>query len=191
MADSVAIVSVVTSGVVGVGGILSAAWGAWTGRKWQAREERLAELRNVLDAAALALAQALRALYEANKLLSLAGDLRATREQLDAAAREQLDNALGARAGLWAIVNRVQVRTGSASPIATALETVERRIESLHSFVDTLRKPSEASAGEEPDFDQLWMDAKVAENTFYDVAEAALWPAGIRSARRHRPGRYS
>ena len=58
MTDFVALASVVTSGMVGLGGIGASVWGASRERRWKSHEERVTELRSVLDTAAANLAGA-------------------------------------------------------------------------------------------------------------------------------------
>ena len=49
MSDAVAIISVVTSGIVGLGGLASTVWSAGRERTWKSREERTIDLRAMLE----------------------------------------------------------------------------------------------------------------------------------------------
>jgi hypothetical protein len=66
ISDAVAIVSVVTSGVVGVAGLSSTVYIARAQRRWQSHEERVADLRSILDSAGADIAQTVLVLGEAN-----------------------------------------------------------------------------------------------------------------------------
>jgi hypothetical protein len=181
MTDLVAIVSVVTSGAIGLAGLVSTAVGQRAARQWQSeqqrearhwegREERVAELRAVLDVAADVLARAMRGLYEANQVLSAADVDTARNDEMLRDARAQFEFALAARNDLWLTVNRVQVRTGANSAVSAALEAVERRIEILSGFVqDRLMLDKNR-----PGFDAAWKEAFDAENAFYDAAANEL-----------------
>jgi hypothetical protein len=57
MSETVAIVSVVSSGVVGIGGIAAGYWGATSERRWKSNEERAVDARRVLEVGAEALTE--------------------------------------------------------------------------------------------------------------------------------------
>jgi hypothetical protein len=54
--EAVAIISVSASALVGVGGLTAAAWASSRERRWRSSEERITELRTVLESAQIVLA---------------------------------------------------------------------------------------------------------------------------------------
>lgn len=66
MSEVVAIISVSASAVVGIGGVVAAAWGSSRERRWQSREERTVELRTVLDGGGSLVAELLLLIDEAH-----------------------------------------------------------------------------------------------------------------------------
>jgi hypothetical protein len=169
MSDAVAIVAVVSSGVVGLAGILTGVWGARAARRWQGHEERVAELRAVLDTAAGHLGDAMQAIAEANEAVRTASsEPERTHEYLDR-ARVYLDDAMIAQKGVWSTSNRLRVRRGSDSPVAQALMDAERELGHLGAVVSR-RLVTYAIPG----YDEAWAKAQKAEQAFYNAAAADL-----------------
>lgn len=171
MAD-VAIVSVVTTGIVGLAGVASGVWGAARARRWERREERVSELRGVLDTAAENLSGAIQAIAKASEDLRTAGFEQDDAEQCEAyreRARKHLGDAEIAQSGIWAQHNRLRVRKGSESQLATTLLDAETQVGRLGALVRRRLANPELLG-----YDDAWAKAAAAERAFYDVAAEEL-----------------
>jgi hypothetical protein len=168
MADPVAIVSVSTSGAIGLAGIFSSARAGISARRWQGKEERIAELRTVLDTGAVNLANAMQAMAEANRALTTGRMDLASADQM-ASAKQYLSDALTAQKALWITSNRLRIRRGSTSPVAEALRDAERKVGLLGALVG--RKVQSPAT---PGYEAAWAEAEASERAFYDAAAAEL-----------------
>ncbi len=176
MGDAVAIVSVATSAAVGVTGIVSTVYGAISERRWRSSEERVAELRDVLDAAACALGASMQNVAEAHASIDVASlgaeAVRATYASDElAAAGKQLHE-------LWVLWNRVRVRVGQDATVARALVDARQAILALD---DLVRKELGRLEGDRVRYRGAWDRARAAETAFYRAAAAELSPG--RSSR--------
>ena len=174
MADAVAIVSVLTTGAVGLSGVVSGVWGAAKARAWQGREERISELRGVLDTAAGHLSGAIQAIAKANEDLRTAGfnqDDAKLYEGYRERARERLADAEIAQFGIWSTHARLRVRRSSDSTLATTLLDAEREVGFLGAIVK-----SKLANPEKLGYDEAWAKAAAAERAFYDAAADELRP---------------
>jgi hypothetical protein len=184
MGDAVAIIAVATSGTVGLAGILTTSYGTVSSLRWRSREERVAELRAVLDTAAAHIAAAMQAAAEANRQLSSVR-LERTPQPVGEAhvkkAREQLDAAVAAEKELWVATNRIRVRTGSTAVVAEALKDAERQVGLLVALVG--RKMIEFTL---EGYEEAWGKAEAAERAFYDAAAQNLRVPGRRQRVRRR-----
>jgi hypothetical protein len=180
MADTVAIVSVVGSTLVGLSGIGAGVYGAWAGRRWQSREERATELRDVLDTAAANIAALMQPIALANVAFTTIDITQATgadEEKLLQQARTHLQTATAAQRDLWATTNRLRVRKGSESAVATTLKAAEKEIGLLGAIVQ-LRLVNPSVRG---GYEEAWAKAEAAERAFYDASSAELEGATERS----------
>lgn len=119
MTDIVAVVSVITSGAVGIGGVLVTGYGAWAERRWQRREERAIEVRTVLDDAAFPIGTELRSLSAAVQFIQNASadpSAAAQGELLDK-ARAQIDDVSDAAKQSWTVQSRLGLRLGLDSAV--------------------------------------------------------------------------
>jgi hypothetical protein len=169
ISDAVAIVSVVTSGVVGVGGLLSASLGARWQRRWQSREERVAELRTVLDAGAGHIGAAMQAISQANEALRGILFEPDQEDQLLERARGHLADAMIAQNGIWSTSNQLRLRKGPESPVAVALDNAEHEVGMLGAVVRRKMVRPDALG-----YDDAWEKARLAERDFYAAAEVEL-----------------
>jgi hypothetical protein len=115
MSDSVAIVSVAFSGSVGLAGIAVSAFGATAQRRWQAREERLTELRSVLDSAGEALASAMQSFASAASSLDDFYSVVASGQDGSGYRSKSIghmEDGRTAQRAIWGLSNRIKVRTG-------------------------------------------------------------------------------
>lgn len=176
MADAVAIIAVSTSGVVGIGGLVSTAYGAAAGRRWRSREERAIELRKVLDAAAVSLARSMHALTETEAALHGAVSDTEHADAAYASAHEWLGEVIGAQKELWSATSQVQVRTGSTSPVALAIKAAESKVDAVGKVMtrNVLRRL------ELPGYTEARAEAEASERAFYDAAAAELRTIGAR-----------
>jgi hypothetical protein len=169
MTDFVALASVVTSGIVGLGGIGAGVWGAAKARRWQGREERVAELRTVLDAAAEHLSSSLQGIAQANDALRTAGFDPDHADAYLGTARRRLSGATTSQNGIWSTHNRLRVRTGSQSKVAQALAAAETQVGLLGAVVRRRLVNPELLG-----YDEAWLKAAAAEQVFYDAAAEEL-----------------
>lgn len=138
-------------------------------RYWQSREERTAELRKVLDAAAEHLSSAIQAIAEANEHLRAAGFDPTLAEKFKQAARRRMSDAMTAQNGIWSTHNRLRLRTGSDSEVAAALADAEKQVGLLGAFVRRKLVTSDLLG-----YDEAWARAAAAEKAFYDAAANQL-----------------
>jgi len=176
MADAVAIVSVVTSGVVGVAGLSSTVYIARAQRRWQSHEERVADLRQVLDAAGADIAQTVMALGEANWTAEQAfGQFKsdpARRDDLLAQGRGAAQRSLVPRGSLRTTCNRLSVRLGARNAIPIALLGVHAKLVALSEVVS-----EQLETGlDKPGYEAAWNAVEAAERTFFAAAAKALEP---------------
>jgi hypothetical protein len=101
MSEPVAIASVVTSGLVGLGGLGSAVWSAARERKWKTREERTIDLRSALQDATESFGRAMFLNSQAYKGIELYGQIGADSGELGEARRKAViaGNHIGLRCG--------------------------------------------------------------------------------------------
>jgi hypothetical protein len=108
VSDAVAVIAVAFSGTAGLAGIATTTYGAAAQRRWQGREERVTELRKVLDTAAVSVANAMQAIALAHRELQgldfdttpeVVGEKRISR------ARERIDEAVAAEREIWVASN--------------------------------------------------------------------------------------
>lgn len=182
ISDVVPIVSVVTSGVVGVVGLSSTVYIARAQRRWQSHEERVADLRLILDSAGADIAQTVMALGEANWAAEGAfGEFKSDvsrRDGLLVQGRRAVDGSLVPRGSLRTTCNRLSVRLGGESPVPIALLDV-------HSELVTLGRVVSEQLDTGPDmtrYNAAWNAAEEAERSFYAAAADALKPP--RATRR-------
>jgi hypothetical protein len=168
MSDAVAIVSVVSSGVVGLGGLVTTTWGAARARRWQGREERIAELRTILDAAAAQMSAGTQALADAHDAVCKAGS--GSTGHFAELAADHLSGATRSLTEMWTLWNRVRVRTGSESTIARTLLEVHRAIGEL--YVVVRRELGMVAADD--DYGPKWEVAQNAQGGFFDAAAKEL-----------------
>jgi hypothetical protein len=139
ISDAVASVSVATSGVVGVAGLSSTVYIARAQRRWQSHEERVADLRVILDSAGADIAQTVLALGEADWAAGQAVGRfksgRATRRDLLNQGRSAVSRSLVPRGSLRTNCNRLSVRLGSKDPVPIALLAVHRKLIALERVV--------------------------------------------------------
>lgn len=173
MAD-VAIVSVVGSTLVGLGGLASTTWGQHATRRWQGREGRATEMRAVLDAAATQIATAMQSAAAAHHKLSQL-DLERTPERVGQAgldkAAEQLASAVDAGRQIWVTSNRLRVRTGAEAHVALALKKAEHEVGVLVAVVEWEKRDLVTS---DDNYTAAWANAETAERAFYDAAAKDL-----------------
>ena len=185
MDDPVAIVSVVGSTLVGLGGLASTTWGQHATRVWQGREERASEMRAVLDAAATQIATAMQSAADAHQKLSRLDPERTPQPVgqagLDKAA-EQLASAIGAERQIWVASNRLRVRTGAEAHVALALKKAEHEVGLLVAIVEREKRDLVTS---EDNYTAAWASAEAAERAFYDAAAKDL-NATVGGGWRHR-----
>jgi hypothetical protein len=181
MADAVAIVSVATSGLVGLSGLVLNYRGAENARRWQGREQRLAELRDILDSAAQSLGIALQEIAGAHAEIALAsGGPR------PASAVRRLNDGREALTTLWILWNRVRVREGAAADVAVALSLAREAAARLDTLV---RQELEGREASDADYRSRWNAAHTAEIGFYEIAASSvgLAPSKRRRAPRRTP----
>jgi hypothetical protein len=162
MGEAVAIISVSASAVVGIGGLVAAAWGSSRERRWQSQEERTKELRGVLDRACEKLTQQLVVLDQAHREFSTSGAANPMTQQLLVETEKQLVLEC----------NRLAVRRGSHTPEYVALGACREaatRVSLLLNEMATGAAPAQRGA-----YSTLWDDVLTAEKRFLDVASDAL-----------------
>lgn len=171
MTDIVAVVSVITSGAVGIGGVLVTGYGAWAERRWQRREERAIEVRTVLDDAAFPIGTELRSLSAAVQFIQNASadpSAAAQGELLDK-ARAQIDDVSDAAKQSWTVQSRLGLRLGLDSAVVKTLAEAIEQIARLHqSVLGLVDDPWTESVSE------LWDSARAAEKRCYDAASSQL-----------------
>jgi hypothetical protein len=170
ISDAVAIIAVTTSGIVAIGGIVATAYSASSQRRWQSIEERTTELRTVLDSAAGSLARAMHALVETERALHGAVGEDPKADEAYAGAHEWLGEAVAALKELWTATTRIQVRMGSASPVAQAAKDAEFKLDAVGKVLtrNVIRRL------ELPGYAEARAEAEAAERAFYDAAAAVL-----------------
>jgi hypothetical protein len=163
MADAVAIVSVATSGVVGLSGIVLNYRGAAIARQWQSREERIIELRDILDSAARALGHAKQRISAAHVVITQApGSEEANTEDTNILLESTGDDVIL----LWTLWNRVRIRTGNDSDLALALAHARKTLALLLTQVRQ-EFTGQASVKE---YREAWDTAHAAEIALYETA---------------------
>jgi hypothetical protein len=174
MADTVAIISVVGSSLVGLGGIASTYFGARAARHWQSREEHVAELRKVLDKAAVDLTATMQPIALANTALKAYALAKSTpgpggpRAQARAEAKGHLMTAMAAQRDLWRTSNRLRLRTGPESPVVAALDDARREIGLLAALVRTRVEDPRGTSG----YEDAWANDRQQRVT--DVGNALV-----------------
>jgi hypothetical protein len=176
ISDAVAIVSVATSGVVGVAGLSSTVYIARAQRRWQSHEERVADLRLILDTAGADIAQTVLALGEANWAAEEAfGDFKsdpARRDDLLSQGRRAVGKSLVPRGSLRSTCNRLSVRLGGGTPLPIALLEVHSELVVLGRVVS-----DQLETGlDKPRYNSAWNEVQRAEKSFYAAAADALKP---------------
>jgi hypothetical protein len=161
--ETVAIVSVSASALVGVGGLIAAAWGSSRERRWQTREERATELRSVLEEGGERLTELFVTLDQAHGEVSTAGQLGA---QMQAGLR-----ALETR--LVLVCKRVGVRRGSRAP---EWRTLQEAWEATGRVLTILQEANGEGLDREQHraYSAAWTEALSAEAAFLDAAAKAL-----------------
>jgi hypothetical protein len=156
--SAIAIVSIVTTGVVG----LSATWGRARELRWQSSEERTTELRSVLDRACEKLTAEFVLLDQGHRECSVSGKVTEVTQRLLLEAEKQLVLE-------W---NRLGVRRGATAQEYLALGRCREACGRIGVLLD------EMDAGVPPaqrqSYAQLWKAAIAAERHFFSVASAAL-----------------
>lgn len=163
MGEAVAIISVSASAIVGVGGLVAAAWGSSRERRWQTREERATELRSVLEEGGERLTQLLITLDQARGEVSSAGQLGAQTQ----AALRQLETRL------VLVSKRIGVRRGSRSP---EWLTLQEAWKATGSVLTILQEASGKGLDREQHraYSGAWTEALAAETAYVDATARAL-----------------
>ena len=115
------IIAVSSTAVLGVGTLISNAFGAWSRRHWEASEERKVEIRELLDQAGTAVSGALREIDEA-------WDNYRDDPDADADVRSKLDT-------LWHFEDRLAVRLGPDDEIVKQYETAHTSLRSASMLI--------------------------------------------------------
>lgn len=165
-----------TSGVVGVAGLSSTVYIARAQRRWQSHEERVADLRLILDRAGADIAQTVMALGEANWAAGEAfGEFQsdpARRDDRLVQGRSAVGRSLMPRGSLRTTCNRLSVRLGGENPIPIALLDVHSKLIALARVVS-----AQLEAGvDKPRYNAAWNAAEKAEGVFFAAAASALKP---------------
>lgn len=182
MSNTVTIIAVSLSGATGLAGVLAGVYNGAVGRRWDAREERTAELRHVLDGVARSMGIALDCLDDAHQALKLA---------LTDDAGEAYQRAQAVAAQTAEAASRVSVRIGSKAPVSKAVDDASETILDLYNeVVERLTSMQLASAGESekdsPEYEEhskLRSAASDAMHAFYDAAAAELGLSGLQRRR--------
>jgi hypothetical protein len=174
--DTVAIVSVVTSGVVGLAGLSSTAYLARAQRRWQSHEERVVDLRMILDSAGADIAQTVLALGEANWAAEQAfGEFKSNptrRNDLLVQGRGAVVRSLAPRGSLRTTCNRLSVRMGDADATPIALLDVHSKLVALGLIVSDQLE----TGPDETRYNTAWDAVETAETAFFAAAARALKP---------------
>jgi hypothetical protein len=136
MSDVVALTSIISGATVALGSVGATIYTGSARRRWQSREERSAELREVLDEAAASLARGMQSIGHAYAVIAPPAV-----PNPDVAMREiiALSDSLST---VWAAANRVALRRGPESPIARALRDAEEGMGQTRSAREELdRRP--------------------------------------------------
>lgn len=165
-----------SSGVVGAAGLSSTVYIARAQRRWQSHEERVADLRVILDSAGADIAQTVMALGEANwaaeEALEVFKSDPARRDDLLAQGRAAVGRSLVTRGSLRTTCDRLSVRLGGENPTPIALLDVHSKLTDLGRVVS-----DQLETGlDKPRYDAAWNAARNAERTFFTAAAKALKP---------------
>jgi hypothetical protein len=186
---SIAELSVITTGVVSVvvGVGAPALSERFTRRRelWSAREARVAELRSVLDEAAIAARDARYALPGA-RLFTDQGTLLGDDADRGLAYEKQLDVAAGELHRAVAMLARLGVRLGASDPIFLSYKTVLQRLEDVHGAVRRIKAgelESEQSIAET--IGNALFAVERAMDSFFEAASARIH-VGDSAANRSR-----
>ena len=163
MSEAVAIISVSASAVVGISGVVAAAWSSSRERRWQSREERAIELRTVLEDGGSLVAELLLLIDEAHD--GVGRDGRLGPDSKVALERSEKRMVLA--------MNRVGVRRGPKAPEYKTLGKYWIAVSEIVTILDEAQ-------GEGLDSEQAraystaWDKAIAAETAFHEAAAKAL-----------------
>jgi hypothetical protein len=167
--EAVAIISVSASALVGVGGLVAAAWGSSRERRWQTREERITELRSVLQEGGELVTKLLIAMDEARGEVAAEGQLGVQR----IAGLRELEKQLAL------VCKRVGVRRGSLAP---EWATLREAWEAIGMVLTILQEASGEGLDSEQHraYSTAWTDALAAETAYHDATAKALgWEGSL------------
>jgi hypothetical protein len=171
--EAVAIVSVAGSTLVGVGGLVAAAWGGSRERRWQTREERITELRSLLEEGSEVLTQTFIVLDESTGEIRSVGELGAT----NAALLRELEKRL------VAVSQKVGVRRGSRAGDYLALRACRDATGRIGWLLSEMQNGG--NAAEHAAYSVLWGKALDAERAFLDASAKTLgWKEAVPPWRR-------
>lgn len=173
--ETVAIVAVSTSAIVGLSGVLAGVWGGSRERRWRSREERAVELRGVLEDGGVRIAELLIAVDEAHGEVRDRGEMSIDRKaSLDAMQR-----------GIVLAVARIGLRRG---PRAREYATAGDYWKALSQLVTILEEATGDGLDREQaaTYSREWDIAIAAEKGYLDAAAETLTADGRnrRSLRR-------
>jgi len=161
--EAVAIISVSASAVVGIGGLVAAAWGGSRQRRWQSREERTIDLRAAVEGASESFGDAMTLATEAYAGVQRTG-------KLDDERKPEM-------AGAWSRVvasgNRVGVRRGTKSAAHRAYADCMAKLFAVMAIVDEAAK-ARSVEGLEGRWIAAHEAAVAAESAFLDASARLL-----------------
>jgi hypothetical protein len=165
--EAVAIISVSASAVVGVSGVVVAAWGGARERRWQSREERATELRAVLEDGGSQFAELMFKADEAHNEVRRHGQLSSdTKDDLEARHKS-----------IVLAMSRVGVRRG---PGALEYTTFANYRLTIYKVLTTLAEAN--GKGLDPEqkaaYTHAWSEALTAEKAYLDATAKALGSEG-------------
>jgi hypothetical protein len=161
--EAVAIISVSASALVGVGGLVAAAWGSSRERRWQTREERTTELRSVLQEGGELVTKLLISVDEARGEVATQGQLG----MQSVAGLRELEKQLALAC------NRVGVRRGSLAP---EWATLREAWEAIGRVLVILQEASGEGLDSEQHraYSTAWTEALTAETAYHNATAKAL-----------------
>jgi hypothetical protein len=157
--------------LVGVGGLVAAAWGSSRERRWQTREERATELRTVLEGAGERLSTLLLAIDEAHR--------EARQKPINNDRHQEL---LAMQQQLVVAGKRIGVRRGSKSDEYVTFGACFLAMSAIATIVEEAE--TKLDREQERAYSSAWTLALTAEEAFLDATAKALALEGPLPRRR-------
>jgi hypothetical protein len=180
MGEAVAIISVSASAIVGISGVVAAAWGSSRQRRWQSHEERAIELRGVLEDGGAKVAELLIKIDGAHDEVWQLRHLTPDRKK---------DLELTQKSIVFAI-DRIGIRRGSRAPEYKTLGSYWRDVEELVTILEEA-KGERLTSDQEAAYERRWDHAIAAQKAYLDATAETLAvdPPSMLKRMTHRSGR--